>query len=424
MELVSQFLEKGFWVLAVVNLIVFLHILGRAVSAKILGLSILKLELGVGSKALWEGNISEVLLRVAKFPLGGWISLEGETQSLARDQQGPGFLKTILGYLGGPGFQFLGVIFFLALSFIWYGDTSYTMQVVNTLEESPARKAGFQRGDIILRVSNIEVVRFEMGQRLIASYPGQEISVTVERKTGYRSFHDFQNLMAFIDKSYGNRNYIRIYGKDGGKPSVFYAREPALERLRQVDLRDLNVEVSTAKQEFEVRVTPNEYGRIGIGIKPYSLDEKTVFPGAVRSLSLAIDYSVILASEFLSELYNMAINFVQLGNMPLELNILFEILHFVVDFSELDGDDFLKLMAMLTLACALLNLLPLPRSVGFLILSGLFRRSVNMTFRRLLRKGHDLIDDELEGYMRWLYGTGFALVLILFIFHSFPSISG
>ncbi len=424
MELVVQFLEKGFWVLLVLNTIVFLHILGRVISARILGLSLVRLELGISSKPLWEGGISGVLVRIARFPLGGRIYLQGEGLSAEADPKVPGFFRTVLGCLGGPCFQFLGVIFFLALGFIWYGDTSYTMQVVNTFEDSPARKAGFQMGDIILKVANEEVVRFEMGQRLIASYPGNEISVLVERKTGYRTFHDFQRLMAFMEKSYGNRNYIRIHGKGDQKPAVFYAREPALERLRQVDLRDLNVDVSTAKQEFEIRVTPNEYGRIGIGIKPYSLNEKTVFPGVLESLELAVDYSVILASEFLSELYHMAVNFVQLGNMPLELNILFEILRFVSDFSELEGDDFLKLMAMLTLATGLLNLLPLPRSVGFLILSGLFRRSVNIIFRRLLKKGHDLIDDELEGYMRWLYGAGFALVLILFIFHGFPSISG
>ncbi|MBT3784315.1 hypothetical protein HOF92_05005 [bacterium] len=425
MDDIFSLIERILWFFIVFDAVVLSHLLGRLIFAKTLQLSLKKFVLGIGSSVLWQAKVGSGQFLITRFPLGGSIRFFGENLGGEEDKEPvAGFLPRILALAGGPVFQVFTAMILLACSFVWYGDTSFTMQVVNTHEDSPARKAGFERGDVILRVAGEEVTRFEMGQGLIANHPKEEIPILVERRIGYRTFHELQDLMKYLDESYEGRNYIRIFTKGEEKPSTFYAREPALELLQKVDLRDLKVEISTARKQFEILVTPNELGRIGVGIKPYSLEEKTVYPATGKALILAFGYTKVLCQEFLLEVWNMIVNFFQLGNMPLELNVVLEIARFGLDFSELSGNELLKLISMLSIAVGLLNLFPLPRSAGFHILSLSLRQGVNLFSRTFFGKQGDVIDDEFENYLKWLYGAGFALILILFLFHSFPAITG
>lgn len=425
MSQIFGFIEQVFWFLVILESVVISHFLGRFLFAWLAGLRLRKFTIGLGSTPLFKRSISDGVIELTRFPLGGTLRFHGEHFG-GEERSGPParFFQRLLALLGGPCFQILTAMLLLWGSFSWYGDTSFTMQVVNTKEGSPAQMAGLERGDVILEVAGAPVKRFETGQRMIEKHPNQEISFLIERRTGYKTFHELQELMEYLDKSYQDRNYIRIHTKDEELPALFYARDPALELLQKVDLRDLKVEISTARQEFEIKVTPDDRGKVGIGIKPYSLADKTVYPSVGKAFTLAFGYTYILCREFLFEVWNMIVNFFQLGNIPLEMNVILELFRFISDFSTLGMNELMKLISMLCIAVGLLNLFPLPRSVGFHAFSLCLRFGVNSFCRSLLGKKGDVIDDEYENYIKWLYGAAFGLLFILLIFHSFPAISG
>ena len=257
---------------------------------------------------------------------------------------------------------------------------------------------------------------------MISAHPDSPIILGIERKSDYLQFNDYKGLLDYFKKLYRPTDYIRIFDSDQ-QSRIFYAKEPALNYLEKVNLNNLRVEISTSSKFFDLSITPDLSGQIGIGIKPYSLPDSVTYPGPLKSLSLALSYISLIMAAMIDEIKNFVANLLAQGNFYLEIHLISEMFQFIIDFSNFNVSIALKYLSMLCLSAGILNLLPFPSSVGYYVLAMIGRKFINNICQLVFGLDGNLINDEVENYLRLLYRGAFGLVLLLIMAHSFPALS-
>lgn len=418
MNQILDFAGPFFWFLVALEAVFLSHLAGRFIFAKLVGLQLSRVKIGIGAQLFFKNSNNS--LQISYFPIGGSLEF---SNSFGHDKDFPTPIWKIVGSnLGGPIFQFIVATFLLSISFSYFGYTTFTMQVVNTAQGSPAQRAGLKPGDVILGIAGREVQGFEDGQRLISAHANKLTRFLIERRESYKTFDELQPLMAFLENSYEERAHIKIHSREKSEPSLFYAKKPALELLQKISLKDLKVEISTAVRTYEVDIIPDQNGKIGIGIKPYSLTEKKVYPGLEMALPLACRYTWIICEELLSKVYHLLIHAISSGVESLEINLFFELKNFMADISLGEIGEILRFASMILIVVGTLNILPLPRSVGFNLLLLLVKKCINFYGEIFLKSSDDILDDDHERYLRWLFDAAFGFILILLIFFSFQPV--
>lgn len=181
-------------VLAIFNVIIFVHELGHFLAGKWRGLKIDRFQIWFG-KPIWKKEIGGVQYGLGWIPAGGFVSLpqmapmesiEGRTES--GDPLPPVKpLDKIIVAFAGPLFSMLLAL--LAAVVVWgVGKPKdfVPSQIVGTVEEgSPAAKAGILAGDRITHVNGLKVNGFagtldSIFESVILS-KGERISFTLER---------------------------------------------------------------------------------------------------------------------------------------------------------------------------------------------------------------------------------------------------
>ncbi len=184
------------------GILVFVHELGHFLMAKAVGIEVEAFALGWG-KTIWAKQHGATEYRIAIFPIGGYCKMKGEivpntdeagaevsgAQKVSGAQEEAGSLysvsawKRILTYLGGPLFNLI----FAILIFAIIGMTSYTYQTYpNTIELAPSTETaayigGLESGDTILAVEGKPTPYFEDIRMAIASRALMETTLTIAR---------------------------------------------------------------------------------------------------------------------------------------------------------------------------------------------------------------------------------------------------
>ena len=406
-----------------IEVITLSHLSGRLFLSWILGFKPIEIKLGVGSKYLFRSRKWGMELAVTSLPMGGRVKYNDEDSSDNELSTNRLFvLKKICLLLFGPIGNFIAAIIMLAVSLSLFGDSDYTMQVVNISKNSPAEKVVIMRGDIVRSVNGYKITKFEKGRQMISSNPNSQITLGIERKSDYLKFNDYKGLLDYLDKLYKPSDYIRIFDS-AHLPKIFYAKEPALSYLETINLNNLRVEISTASKFFDLTVTPDSLGKIGIGIKPYSLPNSMTYPNPFQSLTLSLNYTGLIMASLIDEIGTFVTDLFVEGNFFLEVYLISEMFQFVLDFSNFNASLTLKYLSMLCLMAGLLNLIPFPHSVGYCIVAIVGRNLVNKICKILFKLDGDFVTDDVENYLGLIYRGVLGLVLLLIIAHSFPDFS-
>ena len=176
----------------VLGVLIFIHELGHFLVAKACGVRVDVFSLGFPPKVLHK-QIGETDYRLSIIPLGGYVKLLGENphDEVPPELEHRSFLhqslwRRFLIVVAGPGFNFLFAVVALFLVFAFAGIPYLTTEVGGVSADSPAIKAGLQKGDKILKVDKTPVRRWQELYPKIKAVG--EHPLTLEVKRGEKVF--------------------------------------------------------------------------------------------------------------------------------------------------------------------------------------------------------------------------------------------
>lgn len=163
------FMQKTWWFLVVLGILVAFHELGHFLAARWVGVKVLKFSLGFGPK-LFGRQVGETEYLLSAIPLGGYVKLfgEDEAEAITPDDRRRSFVHQglwgkVLIVAAGPGFNFI----LAYLIFAAWLSTGYTLPVPSFKDiapvieavaaDSPAAKAGLMVGDQVKKIDGRDI---------------------------------------------------------------------------------------------------------------------------------------------------------------------------------------------------------------------------------------------------------------------------
>ncbi|HET6389475.1 RIP metalloprotease RseP [Hyphomicrobium sp.] len=186
--------QYGIMFLLVLTLVVFIHELGHFLVARWCGVTVKAFSIGFGPEIFGFYDKHGTRWRFAWIPLGGYVkfiddenaaSFGGE-KKLAPEHQAGSFhgksvSKRAAVVAAGPIANFLLAIVIYAGLNATVGVHILPPLVDAVIANSPADKAGFKPGDMILAINGNNISKFDDLQRIVGSSAGEELKFKVER---------------------------------------------------------------------------------------------------------------------------------------------------------------------------------------------------------------------------------------------------
>jgi regulator of sigma E protease len=186
--------QYGIMFLLVLTLVVFIHELGHFLVARWCGVTVKAFSIGFGPEIYGFYDKHGTRWRFAWIPLGGYVkfiddenasSFGGEKQLNPSERAGAFHSKSVGAraavVAAGPIANFI-------LAIVLYSGLNATVGlhilpplVDAVVANSPAERAGFKSGDIIVAIDGTKIDRFDDLQRIVGSAAGEELAFTVER---------------------------------------------------------------------------------------------------------------------------------------------------------------------------------------------------------------------------------------------------
>src|ERR1700726_2378966 len=181
-------------VAVVLGFMILIHEFGHYAVAKLLGVRVEAFSIGFGKRLLGFRK-GDTDYRISAIPLGGYVKMSGENPMDERTGDPAEFMShsrwhRFLIAIAGPAMNILlaiGLLTFVYMVHYEYPAVLDEPAVIGWVNpDTPAEKAGIQRGDKIVRVEDIENPNWKQVDPKEALSPNQPLDVTVER--GGKSF--------------------------------------------------------------------------------------------------------------------------------------------------------------------------------------------------------------------------------------------
>lgn len=338
--------------------LIFFHELGHFLAAKSFRVGVKTFSLGFGPR-LFGFRRGTTDYQVAAFPLGGFVSMVGESDPddipapfTEKDSFAlrPAWQRLII-IVAGPLFNLVLAWFLYWGLFYAHGQEFLIPQVGAVTVDSPAMKAGVSPGDLILETDGIPITRWDQLVEAVMESRGSDMALTIRR----------------------------------GQETILVTATPA-----PFERKTLFGEVKTSW---------------AIGLVPSGAKGAVRF-GFLESSSQGLEHAVMVTKLIGESLVKMFERVVPLDSMGGPLRIAKEI-HQQAQSRSLAG--ILMLAAFISLNLGLLNLLPIP------VLDG--GHIVFLLFEMLRRKPAS------ERFQEITVRIGVALLLGLMVFVTYNDIS-
>lgn len=186
-------LQKAWWFLVVLGVLVAFHELGHFLAARWVGVKVLKFSLGFGPK-LFGRQVGETEYLLSAVPLGGYVKLFGEDEHEASnpEEQRRSFAhqslwgKTLI-VAAGPGFNFI-LAYLIFTGWLATGSPLFvptfrdlSPDVEALMANSPAEKAGLKIGDRVIRVNDKDISTKTELLDAVEKSRGKQLTLDVKR---------------------------------------------------------------------------------------------------------------------------------------------------------------------------------------------------------------------------------------------------
>ncbi|HZW16614.1 MAG TPA: RIP metalloprotease [Brevundimonas sp.] len=191
--------------LLVLTFIVTIHELGHFLVARAFGVKIDRFSIGFGRTIFSRTDRHGTEWRMAWLPLGGYVKFSGDLDASSVPDQaglaelrqrviaenGPGAERDYFHFkpiwqralivAAGPAANFLLAMVLFTVLFSVVGERILAPRVAAVERGSPAAEAGFQPGDLIVRINNQPVADFSELERTIMMSAGDTLRFVVDR---------------------------------------------------------------------------------------------------------------------------------------------------------------------------------------------------------------------------------------------------
>ncbi len=398
--------------LIVLGLLVFIHELGHFLLAKRCGVGVETFSLGFGPR-LFGRKRGETDYRISAIPLGGYVKMTGEDPADEDAQQNDSFAKKSVGarmkiVIAGPIMNLLLPFILMPLVYLIGIDQPAFLKAPPVIgwvaKDSPAEKAGFQRGDQIVKIGKKEIANWEKARITFLINPNKNLEVIIIRDNQ-------PQLLQLTPEFSGIGGYVGLRHKIPPAIGSISPDMPAAEAgLQQGDLilsiedkevshwiemamiiqdhpeKPLLFTIQRAEERFSVTIRPKRNPETDTGLLGISAPaEEMIFIRHSLWKSIKVGYQIIWDS-FLQ-------TFVVLGKL-ITGGLSMKTLGGPVKIAEMTGEaarlglsSLIFFIAFLSLQLGILNLLPIPALDGgyvlFLTLEAILRRPVNRKFREI-----------------------------------------
>ena len=183
--------------LVVLGIVVFIHEMGHFLVARMNGVAVEAFSIGFWPEIGGFQDKHGTRWRVAWIPLGGYVKFVGDENAASMPSQEaaanvspqerarmfqfkPVGVRAMV-VAAGPFANFLLALLIFTGLFMVYGKTVIEPRVEEVVAESPAERAGFQPGDLILSIDGTQVEGFQEMVRIVGLSAERPLDVLVER---------------------------------------------------------------------------------------------------------------------------------------------------------------------------------------------------------------------------------------------------
>jgi regulator of sigma E protease len=177
-------------VVLVISVLIFFHELGHFLASRAVGIPVDEFGFGYPPRLAKLGEWKGTEITLNWIPFGGFVKPHGETD----DQEEGGMAsapawKRLVIALAGPVMNFLIGIILLIVIYTAVGVPASNQAMVSEVSvDSPAMQAGLLPGDLIIEINNQPVKDIDQVITTVKELAGQEITVTVDRDETLETF--------------------------------------------------------------------------------------------------------------------------------------------------------------------------------------------------------------------------------------------
>lgn len=170
--------------LAALSVLIMVHEYGHFLMARKSGIRVEKFSLGFGKK-LFGFKKGDTEYTVCLIPLGGYVKLAGDNPedfTGAPDEfLSKGILSRGLVIFMGPCLNYVLAFIIFWLIFV-IGFPALSPRVGAVLDNFPAKAAGIQKGDLILRIDGVAVKTWEEMQKAVSEAKNDSVELSFQRR--------------------------------------------------------------------------------------------------------------------------------------------------------------------------------------------------------------------------------------------------
>ncbi|MEF3255704.1 MAG: RIP metalloprotease RseP [Deferribacterales bacterium] len=168
------------------GVLIFIHELGHFIFAKLFGVYVEKFSIGFGPK-IFGKKIGETEYQLSVIPLGGYVKMYGEQPDdeieptlMEKSFKNKNLWQKSLIVFAGPLFNYLLAIFLFWIVFL-KGVPVLKPVIGNVNENMPAKLAGLEKGDTIIKINGIDIKTWDDMATIIKSSPNKPLNITFKR---------------------------------------------------------------------------------------------------------------------------------------------------------------------------------------------------------------------------------------------------
>ncbi|MBL8140680.1 MAG: RIP metalloprotease RseP [Acidobacteria bacterium] len=394
----------------VLGVLVFVHELGHFLVARWHGVRVLTFSLGFGPR-LFSTRRGDTEYCISIVPLGGYVKMAGENPDEPRSGASDEFMsktkwQRFQVYVAGPAMNI--ALALVVMTFVLYSGAeapAYEEQpavIGSVTADSPAARAGLQKGDRIVAVAGKPVATWEQLFLTVMPRAEREIPVEFERAGARQTVQitpEAQTKFQMGDIGVAPETHPQIReliaggaaekaGLQAGDVMMAVDGAPVtsdrdlVKTINDNAGKALSMQVKRQGRLETIAVTPvldGGLGKIGVRFAPFEV--RTIEPSFTQAIGLSAKQNL----QWSTMIFEAVIGLVKGETSPKQLMGPVAIAQLSGGAARVSWVALFGLMAMISLNLGILNLLPIPVLDGghifIMAVEGLFRRDFSIAVK-------------------------------------------